>query len=163
MRARSTWSASLAGVSCQSMSIAYRLLSSRRDPAVYADAARTALSNARDQRLLGGNRPSDMLNVAGAWVDAELNGPREVEAVDGTATVEELAAMLRARTLSLSDLLNAGEGWQTVREFIPLLEETEARERSDRLRIWAMRALAALLVVAGGWALRAYVLSLMGP
>jgi hypothetical protein len=139
------------------MPIAYRRLTSRRDPRVYADAARSSLADARKTHLLGANRPGDLVGVGGALIAAEITGPREVDAVDGTATVEELAAMLRARTLSPSDLVNAGPGWQTVREFIPLLEEADARDRSDRLRAWAMRGLLLVLALAGFLAARAYV------
>lgn len=144
------------------MSIAYRRLSRRRDPRVYADAARSSLENARKANLLGANRPADLMGVGGALLAAEITGPREVEAVDGSATVEELAAMLRARTLSPSDLVNAGSGWQTVREFIPLLEEADARDKSDRLRAWAMRGLLGLILLASFLAVRAYVRTQLG-
>jgi hypothetical protein len=95
-------------------------------------------------------------------IAAEITGPREVDAVDGTATLDELAAMLRARTLAPSDLVNDGTGWQTLREFIPLLDEVDARDQRDRLRTWAMWGLVLVLAVAGFMAAGAYVRSQLG-
>jgi hypothetical protein len=132
--------------------IAYRTLSRSRDPAQNADAIGIAMKEPSGRK---GDvfRP---LEIGASVIGAEIGAPRAVEAVDGTATLDELVQMLRSRMISPFDLVNPGDGWLTLRDYAPLEEAAARREQADVLRRWARAGVVALgvaVLALAAWAL----------
>jgi hypothetical protein len=145
------------------VSIRWRKLTSRRDAAAYRDAVEEQ-RQAMKKHSLGVDSVTHVPGaVVAGLISAEVAGPRLVDAQEGEGTLEDVATLLRDKTLSLDDLVDVGTGWVTLRDCAALTDAVEARERSDARRQWALRATAVVVLGGMAYGLVRLTQSLMGP
>lgn len=145
------------------MPVQWRRLTSTRDAKAYQDALDEQRQRVTNQSLLGGTASQHATAAVVGIIAAEIAGPRAVHAQEGQGTLEDVATLLRNKTLSLDDLVNVGTGWVTLRDCAALTDEVEARERSDARGQWGMRALAVVILSGMAFGLVRLTQYLMGP
>ncbi len=121
------------------MRVRYRRLSSRFDKAAYRDTRQT----------LTGKDTEPVIVAAGA-VLAALEAPRQVQAEDCEVEDWEVEALLLKGTLKPSDLVDFGQGWQTVGEAVPFAEACERVARRASARRLKLSLLVGAVVLAAG-------------
>jgi hypothetical protein len=153
------------------MKVRYRILTSTTDR---SEVHRVYMQNERDADLAGisdifssgekrhsvlGPRRSNQGLLAPAVAYAEA--PRKVLASDGEAELEEVKKMLLEGRMASTDLVDLGQGWQSVIDCYPLEEEALVAARRERRKSAVKSALqitAALL----GFALFLYLFLFSG-
>jgi hypothetical protein len=85
-----------------------------------------------------------------AGVAALVSAPRQVETYEGETTVEDLRRMLKQGQLSPDDLVEAGHGWQLIRECPLFLDDVVQADSAKASRKWLWVGLT--LVALGGLA-----------
>lgn len=120
------------------MNVQFRKLTSRKDDGAHAmvrdarfEQNKSFLDDVPVLRLARIGRIAS--NYAASEVVARVSAPRAVEGTDGEASPEELGQMLRALKLAPSDLVNPGDGWRTLEDYPPVIDEVEVWRRKTRL------------------------------
>ena len=146
------------------MKVRYRILTSTTDE---KEIERVASENARESelevpRFLRGPRPDEEASLLerlsarrhrgggpslGGIVVAAAEAPRQVLECDGEAELEEVKRMLLEGRMSSTDLVDIGQGWQTVDECYPLEEEAFVAAKRERRRRTGGNLLIALVTV----------------
>lgn len=126
------------------MKVRYSILSTAIDPGA---VGRVFVKNVQENRFsapdIWRRRFGGLSGLFGLAV-ASAEAPRKLLDSDGEAELEVVKRMVLEGRISSTDLVDIGEGWQTVSE-CPLFEE-EARLAAKRER--RSRVLKALLIVA---------------
>jgi hypothetical protein len=83
-----------------------------------------------------------------AGVAALVSAPRQVETYEGETSVEGLRRMLEQGRLSPDDLVDAGHGWQLIRECPLFLDDVVPADRVKASRKWLWVGLTLIVLVA---------------
>jgi hypothetical protein len=118
--------------------VRYRNLSRSFDHRTYASNVSAAGDAARERyrstpRLLRGDSSGAMEAELAASITGLVSTPSEVSCEEGEAELEDVRAMLARGELEPTDLVDIGEGWQTLRDCYPFEEQCDAY---DRLPFW---------------------------
>lgn len=113
------------------------------------------LKGHHDPELARVSRQADLRNNPFRFVGAETRResvPQAVSAVEGTASPEQLRTLLEGGELRLRDLVNVGNGWETLGDCLVLDEITAPyRRRAALLKMLLRAGVLGLIVAAMAW------------
>jgi hypothetical protein len=118
--------------------IRFRKLTSHFDGEAYAEV----------ERALSTTSALDVLPI-----ETSTGVPRQVTARDGSGTVEQVRILLRSGDLQLTDLVDVGDGWETIEDCVLFESEREQLLRRSTHQRWVLGACVALGSLVLLWAL----------